>query len=220
MTITNAQPAIRPTSDRLSPPARALIEERRRQLEDWQKRNAWLEAQPEDSRDQYLNGRVVPKVPARANHARRVVSLTGAVNTWAKQNGLGEAINESAMVRLAAGDVYPDVIYWPADLAASITPDVTIYPTPTFVVEVVSPESEHRDRVEKFAAYAEQGIEEYWIIDPEARVVECYDLGDDGRRPVYVLRERVTNGPIEAKMIEGFSIKTDDLFGPADGGAR
>ena len=38
---------------------------------------------------------------------------------------------------------------------------------PEIVVEVLSPSSRSRDRIRKRSAYAERGIAEYWIIDPE-----------------------------------------------------
>lgn len=34
------------------------------------------------------------------------------------------------------------------------------------VVEIVSPESQSRDRVDKFAEYQRDGVGEYWLIDP------------------------------------------------------
>lgn len=46
------------------------------------------------------------------------------------------------------------------------------------VVEVVSPESAHRDRTVKLRRYAEAGIPHYWCIEDEgeAPVVHVYEL--------------------------------------------
>ena len=219
MTVSTAQPQLTqaPEGRPLTSLARAEIALRRADVSEWTRRNQWLNGQDEDSRDEYLNGRAIPRMPARANHRRPVDTLKAAANAWAKSRGLGEAAGESAMIRLADGDVYPDVLFWPAEVARTITGDVTIYPTPTFVVEVLSADSEYRDRVEKFAAYARHGIEEYWIVDPEARVVECYLLSASGH---YELRERVTGGSITSVAIEGFAIDHADLFELVDAGSR
>jgi Uma2 family endonuclease len=46
------------------------------------------------------------------------------------------------------------------------------------VIEVVSPESAHRDRTVKLRKYAEAGIEHYWCVEDEngAPVVHVYEL--------------------------------------------
>lgn len=50
--------------------------------------------------------------------------------------------------------------------------------TVSLVVEVVSPESAHRDRTVKVRKYAEAGIAHYWLIEEEdgAPVVHVYEL--------------------------------------------
>ena len=48
------------------------------------------------------------------------------------------------------------------------------------VIEVVSPESHRRDRVEKFAEYEKGGIPEYWILDPIRRETLFYVRNADG----------------------------------------
>ena len=48
------------------------------------------------------------------------------------------------------------------------------------VIEVVSPESAHRDRTVKLRKYAEAGIPHYWCIEDEdgAPVVHVYELDE------------------------------------------
>jgi len=51
-------------------------------------------------------------------------------------------------------------------------------PPPVLVVEVVSPGRTNRERdyVQKFEQYKNRGIPEYWIVDPEDRVVIVFQL--------------------------------------------
>jgi Uma2 family endonuclease len=44
------------------------------------------------------------------------------------------------------------------------------------VVEIISPESQRRDRVEKFSEYERAGVREYWIIDPTRKEALFYTL--------------------------------------------
>jgi Uma2 family endonuclease len=46
------------------------------------------------------------------------------------------------------------------------------------VIEVISPESQERDRIEKLREYAQAGIPEYWLIDPGLRTAEFFILQD------------------------------------------
>jgi len=48
------------------------------------------------------------------------------------------------------------------------------------VVEIMSPESRARDRGEKFYEYQAGGVGEYWLIDPDTRRAEFYQLDDAG----------------------------------------
>ena len=51
---------------------------------------------------------------------------------------------------------------------------------PDLVVEVLSPRGATRDRVRKARLYAKSGVPEYWIVDPIAKTIEVYVLGDRG----------------------------------------
>ena len=55
-----------------------------------------------------------------------------------------------------------------------------IYGAPDFLMEVVSPWSKKRDYVIKQAKYALAGVREYWIIDPDKRILIQYDFEGEG----------------------------------------
>ncbi len=49
------------------------------------------------------------------------------------------------------------------------------------VIEVISPESQRRDRVEKFAEYERAGIKEYWLFDHHFEEALFYQLDAQGK---------------------------------------
>ncbi|MER3485893.1 MAG: hypothetical protein C4345_07940, partial [Chloroflexota bacterium] len=63
-----------------------------------------------------------------------------------------------------------------------LTPERVVGP-PDLIIEVVSEDSEHRDRVDKFNEYEAAGVPEYWIVDnrPQRRRAYFYRLGAEGQ---------------------------------------
>jgi Uma2 family endonuclease len=47
---------------------------------------------------------------------------------------------------------------------------------PDLVVEIISPGSRKRDKIDKMWIYAKHGVPEYWIVDSDARILEQYRL--------------------------------------------
>ena len=78
---------------------------------------------------------------------------------------------------------------------------------PLLLVEVLSPSRPEYDRATKARRYAARGVPHYWIVDPDARSLECFRL--DGT--TYRLVASGTNE--DAVLVPGF----DDLTVPLAG---
>jgi len=52
---------------------------------------------------------------------------------------------------------------------------------PDMIVEILSPSSNRIDRVIKFKKYEEVGVKEYWIVEPNDKIVSVFVLQPDGR---------------------------------------
>ena len=81
---------------------------------------------------------------------------------------------------------------------------------PEMAVEVLSPgeRNAHRDRVEKFAEYAQFGVRLYWIVDPIARTLEVFELKDGS----YALLVSASAGRVEIPGCEGLVLDLDELW--------
>jgi Uma2 family endonuclease len=76
---------------------------------------------------------------------------------------------------------------------------------PDLIVEILSPGTSRRDWKDKFSLYEEFGVREYWIVDPAAKTVVVFILGNDGRygRPeVYTEEDSLPVGLLEGLVIE------------------
>lgn len=58
---------------------------------------------------------------------------------------------------------------------------------PDLVVEILSPSTLKRDKLDKRNTYARYGIREYWIVDPENGFLEQFMLRDGAREGAYEL---------------------------------
>ncbi len=100
-----------------------------------------------------------------------------------EEGGRGEVFYAPLDVILAEDDVVqPDlvVVRDPAQRSSR-----GIEGAPFLLVEVISPGRAHYDRTVKAQRYAARGVPHYWIVDPEARRLECFRL-EDGRYALQV----------------------------------
>ncbi|MDR0877113.1 MAG: Uma2 family endonuclease [Treponema sp.] len=50
---------------------------------------------------------------------------------------------------------------------------------PDLIIEILSPSTSRKDKKIKFQVYQRAGVKEYWIVDPESRIVQVHIL-DNG----------------------------------------
>ena len=72
--------------------------------------------------------------------------------------------------------VQPDLFVVPAD---QVTGDWRDCQTLLLAAEIVSPSSARADRVRKRRLYQRRGVATYWVVDPDARVVEVWRPDQD-----------------------------------------
>src|SRR5262249_151308 len=86
---------------------------------------------------------------------------------------------------------------------------------PDIMVEVVSgrPKDARRDRIGKRPGQAGVGVGLYWIVDPNERTLEVFELGADGR---YAAALGAAQGVVAVPGCEGLSLDLDALWGEVE----
>ena len=75
----------------------------------------------------------------------------------------------------------PDLAGWRRERMPEV-PDVAAFTlAPDWVCEVLSKSTEEHDREVKMPIYAREGVRHAWLVDPIAKTLEIYALGEDGR---------------------------------------
>jgi len=72
--------------------------------------------------------------------------------------------------------VQPDLFVVPL---SEVTASWKTYRTLLLAVEVISPSSARGDRLVKRRLYQHQGVATYWIVDPDAKLIEIWHPDDD-----------------------------------------
>lgn len=161
-----------------------------------------------DRKIEFINGKVVNFDPVCLRDSNVIDSLLFLLFKHVNSHQLGFLGHYKLMIQLTRNDYEPDICFFDKSQSNKFTDDQWLFPTPDFVVEVLSPSTEKTDRTIKFDDYEAHGVKEYWIIDPEKEFVEQYILTDDN----YDLILKSDNGIISSPVIEGFEIPIRAIF--------
>ncbi len=122
---------------------------------------------PEGEPVELIQGRFVVS-PAPTTLHQTIVGLLYSLLFEAARRGGGRAVLGPADVVLDDHTILqPDLLYVRRENRGTI--QERILGAPDLVIEVLSPHNSRRDRVDKLALYAQFGVAEYWIVDPQER---------------------------------------------------
>lgn len=167
---------------------------------------AWEETQVE--KHEFVAGEVFAMSDVLKDHV--VVSGNIAVALKLRLRGtpfLAYAVAMKLRIEAADAFFYPDVMVsgHPDDRKA----DHQYLSHPTLIVEVLSDSTEAYDRGGKFAAYRQiQSLQEYLIVDIDARRVECFRRTNDND---WLLHDYVGEVDCELHSL-GLSLPMSEIF--------
>ncbi|MBX7206820.1 MAG: Uma2 family endonuclease [Verrucomicrobiaceae bacterium] len=179
--------------------------------EEQQRRRIFREELTPEMKAEFIEGQVIMHSPAMARHILATKHLCILLQTWVAEHRLGLVTMEKALVCLTRNDYEPDIAFFKGFTAQSVSPTLMEFPAPDFVVEVISPSTEHYDRGIKMKDYASHGVSEYWMVDCKLRIVEQYLLNTEARR-YDAPSKHEESARVRSKVIEGFEIPVAAIF--------
>ncbi len=195
-------------SPRLPVVAQRLTE---RAADEARRRQRFIDTLRAAEKAEFINGVKIVHSPAKFKHTAIVGSLYRLLSAHVVMHDLGWVGVEKAMVSLTRNDYEPDICFFAAATAASFQPDQMRFPAPDLAVEVLSDSTAAYDRGIKFEDYAAHGVSEYWIIDPDAEVIEQYRLAGEA----YELAIKAQTGELRSLAVPGFVIPVRAIFDDA-----
>jgi Uma2 family endonuclease len=176
-------------------------------IEEW-------EAMDEDEPGELVDGRLEEEELPDRPHELVLVALIAVIAAWARPRRATLLASETKFALTKRRGRKPDLSITfarerrlPRRGALREPPDV--------MVEIVSPRprDRRRDTVQKLREYAAFGVRWYWLVDPEARTLTIFRLGDDGH---YVNALAAAEGTVEVPGCEGLQLDLDALWREVD----
>jgi Uma2 family endonuclease len=180
-----------------SPPLRMTYEE-------------FLALDEEGARVEWVDGEVVRMSPVTEEHEALRGFLFRLFADFAEVHQLGMVRSEPFQMKTGPDlpSRSPDILFV-ANAHRSRLKRLCLEGPADVVVEIISPDSRHRDRRRKFGEYEQGGVREYWLIDQPRKQAEFYQLGDDG---VYHRIPVGEDGIFHSVVLTGLWLKVDWLW--------
>ena len=162
----------------------------------------------EDKRCELIEGEFFMTPSPITIHQRISKRIELALCKFVEGNNLGEIFH--ALFDIVLSDenvVQPDILFISKERSQIIT-EKNVQGSPDLVVEIISPATEHRDRVTKRKLYAKYDVREFWLVDPQSKTIEVMPAGKAGFKTVHIYqRDEVLKSP----LLEGIEIPLSEV---------
>jgi Uma2 family endonuclease len=191
-------------SDRLDEPETLLG--RKMTLEEW----ADL---PDDEEGELVDGILVAEEQVTVTHGVVRIILGRFLEEWACSRGVFVGGDDTFKLRVTARrGRKPDMFVYLRGQPRPPREATLVVRPPSIVVEIVSKSrgDVRRDRIDKMIDYAKAKVPWYWLVDPQLRLLEIFELGPDAR---YAFAAGAGDGKLDpVPGCEGLALDLDALW--------
>ena len=173
---------------------------------------AYLDTLPDDNnRYELIAGELFVSCAPGLPHQLVLHRLEVALGNYLESNPVGIVVPGAGAVFSDYDAVIPDLVFVKRERWNKIVANDRFVAAPNLVIEVVSPGTENRNRDfnVKRDLYSKFGVEEYWIIDRDNRLVVTFHLKDKN------LEENTTlydGDELTSSLLPGFAVNVASLF--------
>jgi Uma2 family endonuclease len=136
---------------------------------------------PPGLRLELVQGDIVVSPSPSYRHSYADTQLRIILGTHIEEHDLGDLVGDVDTIFDRFNVLRPDIIFIAKNRLKLLDQDKHgIRFAPDLCVEILSPSTGDNDEDFKFKFYAQQGVRNYWIVDPAARTFRAYKLGKKG----------------------------------------
>jgi Uma2 family endonuclease len=167
-----------------------------------------LDAFPDDGmRREIVTGELIVTAAPSPVHQQLVALIIRLIGNHVDDRQLGLVFPAPVDVRLSPNDVVEPDIVFVSEARLEIVTAKFIDGAPELVVEVLSPSTQQMDLVRKRALYSRSGINEYWIVDPDRRLLHLHRLESGLFVPV-----TTEDGVLRSTVLPDLEIDVPQIF--------
>ena len=173
---------------------------------------AYLETLPDDNnRYELIAGELFVSCAPGLPHQLALQKLQVALVKYLETNPIGIVAPGAGAVFSDYDAVIPDIVFVLNERWEKIVANDRFIAAPNLVIEVVSPGKENRNRdfKAKRELYAKYGVEEYWIVDRENRLITIFRWRDEKLEETLTLHD---GDQLTSPLLPGFTLKLDSVF--------
>jgi Uma2 family endonuclease len=155
--------------------------------------------------------------PATWQHQHIVSELVALIRKWTRAGPDRGGVTLDPPVRIRINRGYlPDVAWYRAGRDRPRQGQPYLEGAPDLAIEVLSPSTRAIDVVRKRADYAQVGVLELWLIDPDGPAALVLRAVDG---PEFVLAEELdADATLHSPLLPGLAIRVGDLLGRGPAG--
>lgn len=153
---------------------------------------------------EWVQGYVIKMSPIDERHDALTRFLDNLFQAYLELTSGGRVLQDPMVMRLG-----PDLPARQPDLQVLLPENLgrvgqnAVNGPADLVVEVASPESEHRDAIEKLAEYERAGVREYWLLSPRHERASFWVLSSEG---IYEVKETDNDGHYTSEVLSNLTL--------------
>jgi len=172
----------------------------------------FLQWADEDTHAEWVEGEVIVHMPPKDIHQTTSGFLYWLLRSFVDLFNLGKVVIAPFEVKLKPDGPArePDIFFIAQENLNRLTEERFVGP-PDLIIEIISKESAHRDRHQKFNEYCQAGVREYWLIDsrPHKQGADFFYLNEQNEYELFATEE---DERVESRVLPGFWLRPDWLW--------
>jgi Uma2 family endonuclease len=144
-------------------------------------------------------------------HQRIVTNSVLELGLYLRQNPVGQVVTTPGVIFDPFEAFIPDLVYISHERLAQIEHGGRLHGAPELIVEILSPgnDNRRRDEVIKRQTYGKFGVDEYWIVDGEARMIAQFRLHNGVLQPTATFH---SDDSMWTSLLPNFTLAVGNIF--------